>query len=71
MRYVSYGFFKTAILCSKTVTSILDIAVAWEALFVYDIMIVTLTLLKTYKERFRFRRENRGDLVSLIVRDGK
>lgn len=56
---------------SKTTTSITDIAVAWEALFVYDIMIVTLTLLKTYKERIHIRRESRGDLVSLIVRDGE
>ncbi|KAJ3558190.1 hypothetical protein NM688_g1072 [Phlebia brevispora] len=50
--------------------SAIHIAVAWEALFAYDIMIVTLTLLKTYKERIRLRPEHRRDLVSLIVRDG-
>ena len=50
------------------------IAVAWEALFVYDIMIVTLTLVRTWKMRERrswvHRPRHRRDLVGLIARDG-
>lgn len=46
-------------------------AVAWEALFLWDSFIFALTLLKTYKERFRYAAVARGnDLLSLIVRDG-
>ncbi|GJE86617.1 hypothetical protein PsYK624_026970 [Phanerochaete sordida] len=46
-------------------------ATAWEALFVWDSVVFTLTLLKTYKERFRYAAVARGnDLLSLIVRDG-
>lgn len=51
--------------------SVADIAVAWEALFVYDVMIVILTMARTYKERFHLRPSgHRRDLVGLIVRDG-
>ncbi len=52
---------------------LLDIAVAWEALFVYDILIFALTLFKTYRERFYYRpgRRYNIDLVGLIVRDGE
>ncbi|EKM56620.1 uncharacterized protein PHACADRAFT_253831 [Phanerochaete carnosa HHB-10118-sp] len=46
-------------------------AVAWEALFIWDSFIFSLTILKTYKERFRYAAVARGnDLLSLIVRDG-
>ncbi len=52
---------------------LLDIAVAWEALFVYDILIFALTLFKTYRERSYYRpgQRRRIDLVGLIVRDGE
>jgi hypothetical protein len=48
-----------------------DIAVAWEALFTFDLLIFSLTLAKTYKERLRYGFEQRLDLVGLMVRDGK
>ena len=47
------------------------VAVSWEALFVYDILIVSLTLYKAYQERSRHRIMRRDDLFSLIVRDGE
>ncbi len=51
----------------------LDIAVAWEALFAYDILIFSLTLFKTYRERSYYRpgQWQKLDLIGLIVRDGK
>ncbi|KAI0689558.1 hypothetical protein BC835DRAFT_249847 [Cytidiella melzeri] len=51
-------------------TSAIHIAVAWEALFVFDAMIFSLTLLKTYKERLKYSLTKRLDIVSLMVRDG-
>ena len=47
-----------------------DIAVAWEALFTFDLVIFLLTLAKTYKERLRYGRRQKMDLVTLMVRDG-
>ena len=50
---------------------ILGYATAWEALFLWDLFIFSLTLCKTYKERFRYTAVVRGnDLLSMIVRDG-
>lgn len=43
------------------------IASAWEALFVYDTIIFSFTLFKTYKER---RNHITPDILSLILRDG-
>ena len=48
-----------------------DIAVAWEALFVYDLMIFSLTLYRSYKERLEYGVPMHTDLFSLIIRDGK
>ncbi|THH27678.1 hypothetical protein EUX98_g6509 [Antrodiella citrinella] len=46
------------------------IAVAWECLFLFDSMIVSLTLYKSYKEVTRSRIGNLNDLILLIARDG-
>ncbi|KAG7448397.1 uncharacterized protein BT62DRAFT_1003114 [Guyanagaster necrorhizus] len=43
------------------------IAAAWEALFIYDTILFSLTLFKTYKER---RNHITPDILSLILRDG-
>lgn len=43
------------------------IASAWEALFIYDTIIFSFTLFKTYKER---RNHITPDILSLILRDG-
>lgn len=45
---------------------------AWESLFIYDLMIFSLTLYKTFRER----RTNpvtsgRRDIVYLLMRDGE
>ncbi|GBE87488.1 hypothetical protein SCP_1101650 [Sparassis crispa] len=46
-------------------------AVAWEALFIYDILIFSLTVFKTFKERSRnVVTVGKFDVVSLIFRDG-
>lgn len=44
------------------------IASAWEALFIYDTIIFSFTLFKTYKER---RNHITPDILSLILRDGE
>ena len=51
---------------------ILDIAVAWEALLLFDSLVFVLTLLKTYKMRPRhdFTPLGRINIVSLVLRDG-
>ncbi|OCH93912.1 hypothetical protein OBBRIDRAFT_789775 [Obba rivulosa] len=49
------------------------IAVAWESLFVYDLMIFFLTMYKTWKTRRNnpiVRASGRLDLLSLMFRDG-
>jgi len=50
----------------------IHIAVAWEALFVYDSLVLVLTLLKTYNARHRhnFTSTGRTNIVSLVLRDG-
>ena len=50
---------------------VLGVAVAWEALFAYDVLIVSLTVSKGYRDRKRHRMSGRNDLVGLIVRDGE
>jgi len=45
------------------------LAVAWEALFVYDCMIFVLTVLRTLQENRR-RGHMGGWLISLVIRDG-
>ena len=54
---------------SKCVVS--GVAVAWEALFVYDLLIVSLTLAKGYKDRARHPVPGGDELMDLIVRDGE
>ena len=49
---------------------ILDTALAWEALFIFDLMIFLLTFYKTYKEQLKYSLAERLDLLSLIVRGG-
>jgi len=50
----------------------IHIAVAWEALFVYDTLVVALTLRKTYNARpqHNFTSIRRIDIISLVLRDG-
>jgi len=50
----------------------IHIAVAWEALFVYDSLVVALTLLKTYNARSQhnFTSMRRINIMSLVLRDG-
>lgn len=43
---------------------------AWESLFLFDLMIFGLTFYKSYQERFRFAHTGRNDLTVLIMRDG-
>ncbi|KAI0795412.1 hypothetical protein C8Q75DRAFT_448834 [Abortiporus biennis] len=54
-------------------------AIAWESLFAYDTMIFILTLLKTFRQRRRFKglassphyhRHAFGNLADLVFRDG-
>ncbi|KAJ3559388.1 hypothetical protein NM688_g385 [Phlebia brevispora] len=45
-------------------------AVSWEALFAYDVLIVSLTWFKAHRERSRRRGLDKNDLFGLIVRDG-
>lgn len=46
------------------------IAVAWESLFVFDCMIFSLTMYKTWKHRSPLRND-RLDLVAMMSRDGE
>ncbi|KAI0635333.1 hypothetical protein C8Q77DRAFT_1107469 [Trametes polyzona] len=47
------------------------LAVSWEALFAFDLMVFTLTVCKTFRERFRHRvTSGRHDIITLILRDG-
>ncbi|KAI0827111.1 hypothetical protein BC628DRAFT_1370962 [Trametes gibbosa] len=47
------------------------LAVSWEALFAFDLMVFTLTVCKTFRERHRHRiTSGRHDIISLILRDG-
>ena len=46
------------------------IAVAWECLFIFDSMIFSLTVYKSYKEGSSIRIGTVNDLVTLIARDG-
>ncbi|KAI9065618.1 hypothetical protein FKP32DRAFT_1567581 [Trametes sanguinea] len=47
------------------------LAVSWESLFAFDLMIFTLTVCKTFRERYRHRiTSGRHDIISLILRDG-
>ncbi|KAI8986735.1 hypothetical protein BD414DRAFT_529044 [Trametes punicea] len=47
------------------------LAVSWESLFLFDLLIFTLTVCKTFKERFKHRiTSGRHDIISLILRDG-
>jgi hypothetical protein len=48
-----------------------DIAVAWEALFLYDLLIFSLTLYRSYKDRAPYDITMHTDLFSLVVRDGE
>ncbi|TCD59803.1 hypothetical protein EIP91_011416, partial [Steccherinum ochraceum] len=54
---------------SSKITAI-HIAVAWECLFVFDTMILSLTLYKSYKEISRTRIGTLNELFLLIARDG-
>ncbi|KZT10446.1 uncharacterized protein LAESUDRAFT_721805 [Laetiporus sulphureus 93-53] len=55
---------------STRITAI-RIAVAWESLFVYDVIIFSLTLCKTWKERFLHPiLIERIDILALMLRDG-
>ena len=51
-------------------TSNLDIAGAWEALLVFDILIFILTIAKTYRNWCKPIVAGRISLYSLILRDG-
>ncbi|KAI0360506.1 hypothetical protein OH77DRAFT_1445358 [Trametes cingulata] len=47
------------------------LAVSWEALFAFDLMVFILTVSKTFRERYRHRvTSGRHDIISLILRDG-
>ncbi|KAH9852454.1 hypothetical protein C2E23DRAFT_825569 [Lenzites betulinus] len=47
------------------------LAVSWEALFLFDLMVFSLTVGKTFRERNRQRvTSGRHDIISLILRDG-
>lgn len=50
-----------------------DLAIAWEVLLVYDIVIFTLTVVKSWRTRLRRDRPfefSRSSVLDLIVRDG-
>ena len=52
--------------------SSLGLAVSWEALFLFDLLIFALTLFKTYRERkLNPTSSGRRDIVYLLMRDGK
>lgn len=51
-----------------------DLAIAWEVLLVYDIVIFTLTVMKSWRTRLRRDRPfefSRSSVLDLIVRDGE
>ncbi|KAJ3895201.1 hypothetical protein GG344DRAFT_62327 [Lentinula edodes] len=49
----------------------IQVAAAWEALFLYDSMLFVMTLHKAYKTRYELRQERlRIPLVVIILRDG-
>ncbi|KAH9939862.1 hypothetical protein B0H21DRAFT_755894 [Amylocystis lapponica] len=49
----------------------IHVAVPWEALFIYDVMIFSLTLYKTFQERpMSSILPAKSDIVSLVYRDG-
>ncbi|KAJ3914936.1 hypothetical protein F5877DRAFT_49549, partial [Lentinula edodes] len=51
--------------------SLIEVAAAWEALFLYDSMLFVMTLHKAYKTRYELRQERlRIPLVVIILRDG-
>ncbi|GJE86595.1 hypothetical protein PsYK624_026750 [Phanerochaete sordida] len=54
---------------ASSLTSAIHIAVAWEALFAWDLLIFSLTFFKSIKNRGHYP-AGRNDLVSLIIRDG-
>ncbi|KAF8826078.1 hypothetical protein HHX47_DHR6000522 [Lentinula edodes] len=50
----------------------IQVAAAWEALFLYDSMLFVMTLHKAYKTRYELRQERlRIPLVVIILRDGR
>lgn len=49
----------------------IGIAVAWEALFTFDVLIFAMTLLKTWRQRFRYAPGVRNGIVTLMLRDGE
>ncbi|KAJ3928861.1 MAG: hypothetical protein NXY57DRAFT_901213, partial [Lentinula lateritia] len=50
---------------------LIEVAAAWEALFLYDSMLFVMTLHKAYKTRYELRQERlRIPLVVIILRDG-
>ena len=51
----------------RALTHPAGLAIAWESLFAFDLLIFGLTFCKSYRERARFGRDG---LVALIVRDG-
>ncbi|KAJ3992087.1 hypothetical protein F5050DRAFT_1811852 [Lentinula boryana] len=54
-----------------TLTTSIQVAAAWEALFLYDSMLFLMTLHKAYKTRHELRQERlRIPLVVIILRDG-
>ncbi len=48
----------------------IDTAVAWEALFSFDCVIMSLTMYKSWREKKRSNVAALHDLVGVIVRDG-
>ncbi|KAI0746960.1 hypothetical protein C8Q80DRAFT_1178553 [Daedaleopsis nitida] len=57
-------------LAADRITAI-RLAVSWEALFLFDLTIFSLTLYKTYRERRRHPVSiGKHDIVSLVMRDG-
>ncbi|KAJ3907297.1 hypothetical protein F5879DRAFT_548402 [Lentinula edodes] len=54
-----------------TLITSIQVAAAWEALFLYDSMLFVMTLHKAYKTRYELRQERlRIPLVVIILRDG-
>ncbi|GJE87990.1 hypothetical protein PsYK624_040730 [Phanerochaete sordida] len=46
------------------------LAIVWEALFAYDLLIFVLTVAKAARDRAQLALAERGGLVSIIYRDG-
>ncbi|CCM00445.1 uncharacterized protein FIBRA_02477 [Fibroporia radiculosa] len=54
-----------------SLSSAIRIAVAWESLFVYDVMIFSLTMYKTWKDRHLYAPlPGRNGILTLVFRDG-